>query len=129
MRDMMNILYTNRRKNGEYILELLRMKCLYLGTGLPRRASLCSPFQKLLGKIRMRKREHDRKQKIFFAEKILIQQVSRATDTPSVKLPFLDVLLQHVFDPRLRNSSYNLVDRLPVFEHEQGGNSHDIEPT
>jgi hypothetical protein len=29
MRDMMCILYTNRKKNGEYILELQRMVCLY----------------------------------------------------------------------------------------------------
>src|SRR2546427_9293143 len=29
MRDMMYILYTNRKKKGEYILELQRMVCLY----------------------------------------------------------------------------------------------------
>src|SRR5713101_5923325 len=29
MRDMMCILYTNRKKNGEYILALRRMVCLY----------------------------------------------------------------------------------------------------
>lgn len=42
---------------------------------------------------------------------------------------FLHVLLQHVFDPCLRNRANNLVDRLPILENQQGRNSHNVEPT
>ena len=38
----MNILYTNRIKNGEYILELQRMISLYLLRGRGRTAGRCS---------------------------------------------------------------------------------------
>src|SRR5689334_17096971 len=41
MRDMMNILYTNRMKNGEYILEPQRMISLYVLRGpMARRCSI-----------------------------------------------------------------------------------------
>src|SRR5713226_7017081 len=50
-------------------------------------------------------------------------------DRVSARGPFLHVLFQRVFYPRLRHSAHNLVNRLPVLEDEQGRNSHNVKPT
>src|SRR5260370_34703097 len=44
-------------------------------------------------------------------------------------MPLLHVLFQRVFYPRLRHSAHNLVNRLPILEHQQGRNSHNVKPT
>src|SRR5713101_2205384 len=50
-------------------------------------------------------------------------------DRVSARGPFLHVLFQRVFYPRLRHSAHNLVNRLSVLEDEQGRNSHNVKPT
>src|SRR6266566_501949 len=73
------------------------------------------------------KKESVKEKQEFLFQKILTKQTSPPTETRARQTPFLHVLFQRVFHPRLRHRAHNLVDPLPVLEDEQGRNSHNIE--
>src|SRR5260370_27767888 len=90
---------------------------------------MCSLQKDRNYKVRIRKKESEEITRMPFSKKKLTQaELARYRETRPRRTPFLHVLLQRVFYPRLRHSAHDLVNRLPVLEDEQGRNSHNVEP-
>src|SRR6267143_1165282 len=108
------------------------MSCLDAQTAraIAQSRSSCVPSKKIVTtKSGSGKRESEEITRNPFSKILINVDLERYRETRPRRTPFLHVLLQRIFNPRLRHRTHNLVNRLSVLEDEQGRNSHDVEPT